>query len=452
MKLTVRDFKSVSHVDDFTLAPLTVLAGVNSSGKTSLVQALLLLKQTLDGDSKKPLQLQGPYVYADTLTDLIYKRNAKGTVSLTLELTAEEIVNRDDFTSYSPSEKSPITGLTLQTSFNTNGDIHVKELVCTLAYADGMTAKFQVKRRNSLYDVSFNSLVLLGKNTDLLSSRRRLEGCSLEFTNFIPLYIDTSGKDGGRTYTIPVMKNVLTALKAYFEKMEYLGPNRVEPELAKSYGSLTFEHVGTHGENTRFLLNQWKSRIIEGYGETLTQAVTRWICKEMEMAQSFEVVKDVNMLYRTVVVNTAGTKVDLVHMGYGLSQVLPIVVQGLLTSKGGTFIVVDPEVHLHPMVQGKIVDFFIELAAKGRHVVVETHSDHIVTRLRRRIAEGNVSPDKDMNLCYVENVNGESLYVECSLDSQGTFTSSLPKGFLDTQDEDFRAIVKSRLAGKGWNA
>lgn len=445
MKLTVRDFKSVLHVDNFTLAPLTVLAGVNSSGKTSLTQALLLLKQTLDGDSKKPLQLQGPYLYADTLADLIFRKNVKGTVSFTLELTPEEIANKEDFASYSPTGSSQIAGITLQTSFNTNGDIHVKELVCALAYDDGITVKCQVKRRNNLYDVSFSSLSLLGRNIDLSPNRRRLEGCTLEFTNFIPLYVDTSEKDGGRTYTIPVMKNVLMALRAYFEKMEYLGPSRVEPELAKSYGSLMFEHVGIHGENTRFLLNQWRNRKLDGYDETLTQAVSRWVCEEMDMALSFEVTKDANMLYRTVVVNKAGTKVDLVHMGYGLSQVLPIMVQGLLTPKGGTFVVVDPEVHLHPLVQGKLVDFFIELAAKGRCVVVETHSDHIVTRLRRRIAEGKVSPDEDVNLCYVENVNGESLYVECAIDSQGTFTSSLPKGFLDTQDEDFRAIIKSRL-------
>ena len=95
-----------------------------------------------------------------------------------------------------------------------------------------------------------------------------------------------------------------------------------------------------------------------------------------------------------------------------------------------------------------LVDFFIELSEKGRKVVVETHSDHIVTRLRRRIAEGKVSPEKDVNLCYVENVNGQSLYVSCKIDNQGTFTSLLPKGFLDSQDEDFKAIVKAKLAEK----
>lgn len=447
MKLTVRDFKSVSQVDGFCFSPLTMLAGVNSSGKTSLVQALLLLKQTLGSDSKKPLQLQGPYLFADSLTDLIFKKNSKGTIVFALELCGEEIENRADFIKYSPLEDEPLTGITLQVSFNTNGDIHVKDLACTFSFGDAGIEKFQVKRRNSLYDVSFSNTILLGGNLDL-PMRRKLEACELEFTNFIPLYVDMSEKDGSHTYSIPVMKDLLMALTSLFKKMEYLGPSRVEPVLAKSYGSLSFEDVGIHGENTRFVLNQWKNRLVDGYDETLTQVVSRWVCDQMEMAQSFEVLKDSNMLYRTVVINTMGAKVDLIHMGYGLSQILPIVVQGLLTPKGGTFVVVDPEAHLHPQIQGMLVDFFIELAEKGRKVVVETHSDHIVTRLRRRIAEGRVSHEKDVNLCYVENVNGQSLYVSCKIDNQGTFTSSLPKGFLNSQDEDFRAIVKAKLAKK----
>lgn len=449
MKLTVRDFKSVSQVDRFEFAPLTVLAGVNSSGKTSLMQVLLLLKQTLGFDGKKPLQFQGPYLYADSLSDLIHGKYAKGTFIIGLELFADEIVNRNDFDKYLGFMGDHLTGIDLQVSFNANGDVHVKEMRCQLQYGESGREYLIVKRRNNLYDVSFSNVNMLGGVIDLqLVRRRRLVGCLLEFSNFLPLYVNTSADDGSRSYAMPVMKDLLTALTALFSNMEYLGPNRVEPELAKGYKSLNFTNVGMRGENTRFLLNQWKNRQIEGYAETLVQAVSRWVCDEMKMATSFDVVKDSNMLYRTVVVNNAGTKVDLIHMGFGLSQLLPIVVQGLLTPCGGMFVVVDPEVHLHPLVQGKLVDFFIELEEHGRHVVVETHSDHIVTRLRRRIAEGRVVAERDVNLCYVENVEGKSQYVSYGIDSQGSFTTELPKGFLDVQDEDYRAIIQAKL--RGW--
>jgi predicted ATPase len=449
MKLTVRDFKSISRVDGFGFAPLTMLAGVNSSGKTSLTQALLLLKQTLDGDNKKPLQLKGDYLNAESLADLIFKKNTKGTIAFALELGPKEIDNIDDFNRYSILEDETLSKIFLQVSFNTNGGVHVKELACTLFFGDAGRESFQIKRHGKVYDVSFSNPVLLGGNLNVSLMRRRFEDCKLEFTNFIPLYLETSEKDESRAYSIPVMKDLHVSMKALFSRMEYLGPNRVEPVLARSYDRLDYDNVGVHGENTRFLLNKKKNDRVDGYDETLTQAVSRWICEEMGMASSFDVTRDVNMRYRTVVINQVGSKVDLIHMGYGLSQVLPIIVQGLLTPVGGTFIIIDPEVHLHPFVQGKLVDFFIEMVRKGRHVVVETHSDHIVTRLRRRIAEGKVSPDDEINLCYVENVNGESLYVSYSIDNQGTFTSGLPSGFLDTQDEDFKAIVKAKIARRG---
>ena len=159
MRLTIRDFKSVSQVDGFSFSPLTMLAGVNSSGKTSLVQALLLLKQTLGSDSKKPLQLQGPYLFADSLTDLIFKKYYKGTIVFALELEGDEIENRADFIKYSPLDDEPLTGISLQVSFNTNGDIHVKELACMLSFGDAGIETFQVKRRNSLYDVSFSNTI-----------------------------------------------------------------------------------------------------------------------------------------------------------------------------------------------------------------------------------------------------------------------------------------------------
>ena len=188
MKLTVRDFKSVTHVDGFSFSPLTMLAGVNSSGKTSLVQALLLLKQTLDGDSKKPLQLQGPYIYADSLTDLVFKKNSKGAVFFAMEFDAEEILNRDDFDKYLAFNGDPLSGIVLAVSFTANGEPHVKGLECELLYGNSGRETFQVVRRNDLYDISFSSTTLFGGYFGLATRRKNMKGCMLEFTNFIPLY------------------------------------------------------------------------------------------------------------------------------------------------------------------------------------------------------------------------------------------------------------------------
>ena len=112
--------------------------------------------------------------------------------------------------------------------------------------------------------------------------------------------------------------------------------------------------------------------------------------------------------------------------------------------EGGTLIVDSPEVHMHPSVQADLVDFFIELAKNGRKVVFETHSDHMITRLRRRIAEG-LNPGQ-VNLCFVMGTESGSTYATLGIDNTGTFFGGLPNKFMNTQDIDFRKIVEAKFA------
>ena len=76
-------------------------------------------------------------------------------------------------------------------------------------------------------------------------------------------------------------------------------------------------------------------------------------------------------------------------------------------------------------------------------MLVETHSDHVVTRLRRRVAEG-YNPEH-VNLTFVQNTPSGSLYTKIGLTGQGAFSDALPEGFLDSQDSDFRAIIKASV-------
>ena len=89
MLLSVENFKSIERVTDVDIADLTVLAGVNSSGKSSLIQALLLLKQTLTTSTSEKLNLDGPYVYADSLLDLIHNKQP-GNMRFAIRILREE--------------------------------------------------------------------------------------------------------------------------------------------------------------------------------------------------------------------------------------------------------------------------------------------------------------------------------------------------------------------------
>lgn len=445
MILSVNGFKSIVQVDKFNLAPLTMLAGINSSGKTSLLQALLLLKQTVESENKQVLLPNGLYVNSENIQDLFFNKSSKNVMVVGVKLDEAEVANSEDFIRY--SNGSMFSSVETNISFVLeSGECYVKEIEVIFSYSNGPEQIAKVNRltRSKLYNIYYTSPLMVGTNLSERSDKHLIRYASLEFTNFLPFYAEAEVGGNKRIYSLPVMKELMTTLKSYFSKLKYVGPSRVEPELSRSYNTTSFENVGVNGANTRFILNEKKNETLDGYDETLTQAVSRWICREMNLAKSIDVIKDSNRLYRTYITNFSGIKVDLCQMGFGLSQILPIVVQGLLTPKEGTFVAVDPDVHIHPKVQGLLVDFFIELKEHGRTVIVETHSDHLITRLRRRVAEKKVD-NNDVNLCFVTNVGGASNYVSYALDSSGTFTTKLPVDFMDALDDDYRAIVNAKF-------
>jgi predicted ATPase len=118
--------------------------------------------------------------------------------------------------------------------------------------------------------------------------------------------------------------------------------------------------------------------------------VSFWI-KHLQLAQSLDVrdlAKRLNLFEVDIKGARQGTKANLIDVGFGISQVLPVLVQGLLMRRGGIYLVQQPEIHLHPDAQAGLADFFIFLASQGVITVVETHSEYLLLRLRRRLAEG----------------------------------------------------------------
>ena len=227
-------------------------------------------------------------------------------------------------------------------------------------------------------------------------------------------------------------------LGLFFKRISYIGPLRVKPVLRRSYNTnVPDDVVLPDGENTRFILNNHQS-------DRIMADLRKWVCDRFGLSKDIDVIKTSNKEYRVIVEVREGLKVDLVQMGLGLSQILPIITQGLISKPGSIFIVEDPDVHMHPGIQAAIADFFIFLK-KERKVcsLIETHSDHFVTRLRRRIAEQAIY-SKYIDIIFVEHFDSGSSYTSITVTPNGRFEGDLPPGFCDSQDEDFRAIIKAR--------
>ena len=192
---------------------------------------------------------------------------------------------------------------------------------------------------------------------------------------------------------------ILGFLAAYQSVIRYLsdsvlwsdliGPFRTPPTRRYAFGGFSASRSGPTGEQAVDLLIT-ETLLRPPDRRPLHKAVSFWV-KQLGLAQSLDVsdiAKRLNLFEVDVKGASRGTKANLTDVGFGISQVLPVLVQGLLMRRGGIYFVQQPEIHLHPDAQAGLADFFIYLASQGVITVVETHSEYLLLRLRRRLAEG----------------------------------------------------------------
>ena len=180
---------------------------------------------------------------------------------------------------------------------------------------------------------------------------------------------------------------------------------------------------------------------------SLAEAVGRWV-SSLGLADDISA-EDLAGLGITMKVKPSGvkSKLSLTSVGVGVSQLLPVLVLCLLAEPGSVVLLEQPELHLHPALQQKLADFFIAVARSGRQLIVETHSEYFVSRLRRRVVE---DPDDEL-LKLVKIVSaerdgesGETRYRDLDLTPYGGI-EDWPKGFFDQAAEDEREIIRGAL-------
>lgn len=422
MLLSVDNFKSIKHVVEVDVSGLTVLAGVNSSGKSSLIQALLLLKQTLNSSSSEMLNLNGPYVYANSLMDLMHNKKA-GDMKFVIKFNNDELFDAETVT-YLSYEKY-IETVEVSVSFRVRADSYVlSEFQLRIEHKGGELDGFLLQRmqRKPAYNLYSNERTL-----------KSLELDNYSFANFFPIFI----KQNNTIYDLSDVKIIRDAIIRYLDSVAYIAPIRVAPVLARAYQSdVETRYVQSDGENTRYILGNLSDK-------NNLQIIRDWLCDRFHLAKDLNIVKESGKRYRVVVTTNNDIDVDLVHMGFGLSQILPIITQGCISRSNSLMIVEDPDVHMHPSIQAAMADFFIFLCQERNvSVLVETHSDHFITRLRRRIAEKDIDANK-VHLLFVLNEFGASEYKTIGLYDSGKLKGIMPPGFLDTRDTDFKAILEA---------
>ncbi|MDR1973925.1 MAG: AAA family ATPase [Bacteroidales bacterium] len=449
MKLSINNFKTIRELKDFSFNSINIISGVNSSGKTSFIQFLLLLKQTIEAQLANPiLVFDGDLIKLGEYDSLVYKKDSNNDIEFEVQFNKQEL--KKNIVIQGISE---IENLYISAKYSSIGnDIILKKIkfqYTTIFNNKEKVHSIEFLNNNGKYNVTTDTL-LFGNFMPILDENNNLKpinDATLSFNSFIPLtLINEDIGDEIKT------QNILQFLGDYFAKIFYIGPLRAEPNDFYPHNKKN-KYIGKNGEYAAQFLEEEASNIVEfcpiqkddTIGElkqiSLSEAVKYWICDVFHLAKDITADKD-NDRYIVKVINHYGVESTIRQVGFGISQVLPIIVEGLRMDKNGLLILEQPEIHLHPKVQSLLFDFIYSMSLTGKRFLIETHSDHFITRMRRRVAESKANLAEKINLVFVEQRETEHLFHKLNLDDMGTF-DYFPTDFVE-QTEDFGAIIMAQ--------
>ena len=440
-RIEIENFKAWRKAD-LTFGKVTGLFGKNSAGKSSLLHLLLLLKQTRNAtDRRTVLDFGGPgaMVNLGTLEDVVHRRDNAQAICWGLEWTLPDM----SWFRY-PSELS-------------NGQ---------WLGSDSLQVRCQVGFRNKhpwprelVYRFSEKKFRLQEK------------GESEEFEWMPELRLVRSQ---GRPPQLPhPAKGYLfpRQAKSYFQNAEflddfeleyekmmdsiyYLGPLREYPRREYQWAGSIPEDVGQRGERTIDAILAATAREEKrqlGFGKwrrPFQEIIAHWL-RELGLIHEFrlEEIAEGTSLYRTRVrTSPSGVWTALTDVGFGVSQVLPVLVLLYYVPEGSTVLMEQPEIHLHPAVQSGLADVMLNVAkVRNVQIVVESHSEHLMRRLQRRVAEQEV-PCEDVRLYFVSlrSKSDQACIEDLRLNEWGVI-ENWPEHFFGDEMGEIAAITKASL-------
>ena len=407
-ELGARNFKSWEYTGRLSLAPLSVFFGANSAGKTSILQTLLMIKQTIEHpipDWNEPLNLGGD----GTLVNL-------GDLDAVIHRVPMDFPNLSVFLSWRLPEK-----LTMQTiseidqlSFFFSANMEVLE---EFRYHAGEHS-FHVVYAGEGYQVS------TPYGEDSAQSVFRCYGIR-----------------GTSHHTEQMFSHLEESLTALFSQVHYLGPLRAYPLLRYAWEGKHTKSVGQHGEN---MVSALMAARIQRY-EIDEQIAKR--LRLLGLIESYRLVpvSDTEKDYEFLVTMQKGSpEVRLADVGFGVSQVLPVLILCYYAQEGSILILEQPEAHLHPKAQSELGDVLIDVV-KNRNIqiILESHSEHLLHRLTRRIAEEKIAKD-EMALYSCQINEGVSEIEPLEMDEYGNI-SNWPQNFFGDEMGDLAAKAKAEI-------
>lgn len=446
--LHLRNFRGFKKAESIPLKPLTFLVGPNSSGKTSLFDSILLLAQSRYGTHTVPgtdLRWGGPLVDLGSYEDTIHRHSTNLRMEIGL--------------SFNPSFISLEWGRHQSPKRNTS-ELSVRfTLSSSKAAAAGRLTSLSVKdiRSNTVLKIQLRGVPTINILGEEFKWRTPFEGRA-EMSEWITAVINRSALSGrklplgGKAAWIRIRDLAESHKLAFllrssqrvssgraapkrwypFHDPNYSAPYYLyEPTVLDAVDPALLDRTGKDMGYYDLIVSRRRKR------ESLASVLER-----LDIATEIKS-EALSAYHSTIRVHDSVTGVasSLIDVGYGASQVIPVI-HACLSNAGGPLFVEQPEIHLHPKAQGEIGELLAS-TSKYRQVIVETHSVHVVNRARIMIAKGEIKAS-DVLVNFVQRTPRGAYVVPIRLDDLGEFDRPWPEGFFEERLEDTMRLLALR--------
>lgn len=469
----------VDNKEELEIAPLTVLCGVNSSGKSSIIKSLLMMKQSYESSyDENRLLLNGIYTkngfFSDVVTNgvsdyfiiensfPIYgdrrysskQENASFKELVKIYIGSNVLSNNNELQKVNINIKFTILGIKSTNSLsNPNFSITDNNLIQKIEIKLLLNGKIEtfllfqhLNEKNYRVDLknfpTGNGL----NNVSLLDSTCYFEGLkivNLFFNGTIPQKFDTDK-------TLSNIFSIFRVISMQYREIEYIAPIRKEPQRRYFYDDSDYS-VGTYGEYVAQILdikaNDNVIKILPPIQNNISYCKGKCILKDL-VEQWLEYLNIPSYTLTSVMemIKLNIGNFNILDVGFGISQILPIVVSSLLMNSYQTLILEQPEIHLHPSMQMNMADFLLEVSLSNRNIIVETHSEHIINRLIRRVIEDDTRTlQNKIAIYFIEQNSNKMSQIRKVIINDEIGIQSWPDGFFDQSANEQLKIMQAGI-------
>jgi predicted ATPase len=409
--ITLRNFKIWKSTGFLKFAPVTLLLGTNSSGKSSIIQSLLLIRQTVRCNDPNLSLYFGEEGRQDSVvmgqfSDVLCRHGSDRNIGIEFSWTRPDSVEKPfqfsaEYQS-TPSNAAEINKLRIG--------------------VDGQGFHVTRQKRGA-----FKLDIDLKKSAKLRASREFKPQNSFTFSPATLAKLDPEAR-----------LEILESSSALLEELAniiYLGPVRQLAKRQYQWGGITPATIGDDGSRAvDALIASGTSAKAGKPGGELFDETGFWL-RKMGLADSLEIRRLGKSPLHEVWVSRDGASSNLRDVGVGVSQILPVIVAALHAQPGHIVMIEEPESHLHPLAQSILAELLTTISKeRGVQFIIETHSEHLFRRMQTLLAKQEIAPGQ-CAMYFVEKENGEAKIRSLQADEMGRISNWPEKFFGDAIGE-----------------